>query len=240
MASFENMSQSNEIHNGLENSKLNSGDSRTSIPKEIGNDTKELSKYKDVDESKVGENTEIPKEIGGNEAERFGLSQEVKDKLAAGGMSEGIIKECVQDKDGQVHLKDRQAKLDSAEKSKLAVPYIQKKLDVNGVSVIGNFPVFNARFECVLPTDKLVATDTMQMKECTKQLQDALNNNPKMVNSFTPKQLEQIRAGEPRISGLTWHHNEEKGKMQLVDAGQHLVNKHIGGNAIWGSGKRDS
>ena len=240
MVSFENMSRSNELYNGLEASKLNSGDSRTSIPKEIGSDTKELPKFKDAGESKASENTEIPKEIGGKEAERFGLSQEVKDKLVAGGMSEGIIRECVQYKNGLVLLKDKQVKLDSAEKSKLAVPYIQKKLDVNGVSVIGNFPVFNSKYECVLPEDKIVATDTMQMKECTKQLQEAIKNNPKLANSFTPQQLEQIRAGEPRITGLTWHHSEEKGKMQLVDANQHLVNRHIGGNAIWGAGKRDS
>lgn len=240
MASFENMSQGNELHKGLESSKLNSGDSKTSIPKEIGSDAKELPKFKDAGESKAGENTEIPKEIGGKETERFGLSQEVKDKLAAGGMSEGIIKECVQDKNGLVYLKDKQVRLDSAEKSKLAVPYIQKKLDVNGVSVIGNFPVFNSKFECVLPEGKIVATDFIQMKECTIQLQEAIKNNPKLAKKFTPQQLEQIRRGNPKISGYTWHHSEEKGKMQLVDAGQHSENKHIGGNAIWGAGKRNS
>ena len=47
---------------------------------------------------------------------------------------------------------------------------------------------------------------------------------------------EQIKNGEPRISGLTWHHNEIPGKMQLVDATEHSTCRHTGGRSIWGGG----
>ena len=36
--------------------------------------------------------------------------------------------------------------------------------------------------------------------------------------------------------GYTWHHNEEKGKMQLVDTDIHSQTRHTGGRNIWGGG----
>ena len=57
-----------------------------------------------------------------------------------------------------------------------------------------------------------------------------------VIPIFTPRQLEQIRNGEPRISGKTWHHNEVPGKMQLVDSDEHDICRHTGGRSIWGGG----
>ena len=57
-----------------------------------------------------------------------------------------------------------------------------------------------------------------------------------MQNSLPPRQIEQIKAGAPRISGLTWHHTEVPGKMQLVDAKLHDKCRHTGGRNIWGGG----
>lgn len=42
--------------------------------------------------------------------------------------------------------------------------------------------------------------------------------------------------GEPRISGLTWHHTEHPGVMQLVNSNVHSMCRHTGGRSIWGGG----
>ena len=84
MASFENMSQGNELHKGLESSKLNSGDSKTSIPKEIGSDAKELPKFK-LNFNKLNssneENKSKEKNIPNNNSNRNkSLAKKIKNK----------------------------------------------------------------------------------------------------------------------------------------------------------------
>ncbi|WP_257129118.1 HNH endonuclease [Bacillus pseudomycoides] len=49
--------------------------------------------------------------------------------------------------------------------------------------------------------------------------------------------MAQIQKGEARIHGLTWHHHQVTGKMQLVDSEVHGAN-HLGGNKLWGGGIR--
>ena len=60
---------------------------------------------------------------------------------------------------------------------------------------------------------------------------------PSLAKQFTTEQLEQIRKGEARIKGYTWHHDAECGKMQLVKSDVHMLNRHTGGKAIWGGGR---
>ena len=53
------------------------------------------------------------------------------------------------------------------------------------------------------------------------------------------EQLEAILEESPRIPGLTWHHHQQKGLLQLVDSEIHARNQnpHTGGRSIWGGGK---
>lgn len=44
--------------------------------------------------------------------------------------------------------------------------------------------------------------------------------------------------GKPKPDGLTWHHNEQKGVMELVDDSIHSKTGHTGGNTIWGDNIR--
>ena len=87
-----------------------------------------------------------------------------------------------------------------------------------------------------MPKDLYNASDTDQFKYCTQKLEKQITNNPESAKQFTARQLEQIKNGEPRISGLTWHHNAVPGKMQLVDAAEHSTCRHTGGRSIWGGG----
>lgn len=116
------------------------------------------------------------------------------------------------------------------------VVYRKHTFMLNGEKVEGIFPKFDSKFDTILPKDLRNASDTEQFKYCTQKLAKQIENNPELAKQFTPRQLEQIKNSEPRISGLTWHHNEIPGKMQFVDATEHNAYRHTGGRSIWGGG----
>ncbi len=107
---------------------------------------------------------------------------------------------------------------------------------LEGEKVEGVFPVFNSKFDTYLPKELRNASDTEQFKYCTEKLRQRIERDPEFAKKFTPRQLEQIKTGAPRISGLTWHHNEVPGKMQLVNTTDHEKCRHTGGRSIWGGG----
>lgn len=116
------------------------------------------------------------------------------------------------------------------------VPFEEKTVtDAEGNKVTGVFPEFDSQFDAQLPDDMLQASDAEQFGECNKQLKEAVDNDPELAKEFTPDQLEQIKNGDTP-DGYTWHHNEEKGKMQLVDSETHARTGHTGGRSIWGGG----
>ncbi|MDY0404690.1 HNH endonuclease [Virgibacillus sp. 179-BFC.A HS] len=102
------------------------------------------------------------------------------------------------------------------------------------------FPIFkgdDVKFSMKLEKDLFKTTDNKQFKECTKELKEAIEMGEVSKDLFTSKQLAQINAGKARIQGLTWHHHQVPGKMQLVISKAHDVN-HLGGNKLWGDGIR--
>lgn len=98
------------------------------------------------------------------------------------------------------------------------------------------FPIFDAhvqfdtRFSAV---DYRTMSSDAQMRAATRSLDAHIQADPSLASRFTPEQLAAIRAGRPRIPDLTWHHHEDIGRMQLVDASIHDQVRHIGGNAVW-------
>ena len=119
------------------------------------------------------------------------------------------------------------------------VKFARRVFSLDGEKVEGVFPVFKAEFTCNLPENLYTASDSQQMRYCTKKLAARIEHDPEFASKFSAKQLEQIKNGEPRISGLTWHHNEIPGKMQLVNAAEHNAARHTGGRSIWGGGKEN-
>lgn len=116
------------------------------------------------------------------------------------------------------------------------VEYRKHAFMLDGEKVEGVFPKFDSKFETMLPKDLRDASDTEQFKYCTQKLAKQLEKDPGLEKQFSSRQLEQIKNCEPRISGLTWHHNEIPGKMQLVEADDHNVCRHTGGRNVWGGG----
>lgn len=104
-----------------------------------------------------------------------------------------------------------------------------------GNEVTGVFPKFDSTFDAQLPDDLLQASDSEQFAECNQQLGEAIENDPDLANKFSDEQIEQIKNGDTP-DGLTWHHHEEIGKMQLVDSDIHAHTGHTGGKSIWGGG----
>lgn len=116
------------------------------------------------------------------------------------------------------------------------VPFEEKTVtDAEGNKVTGVFPEFDSQFDVQLPDNMLQVSDGEQFGECNKQLNEAVDNDPELAKEFTSDQLEQIKNGDTP-DGYTWHHNEEKGKMQLVDSQTHVRTGHTGGRSIWGGG----
>lgn len=134
------------------------------------------------------------------------------------------------------HISTRNEALEGKTHEGTNVRYEKRTFKLNGEWVEGVFPKFESKADVYLPKKYYMASDTEQFKYCTQQLAKRIENDPSLAGRFTKRQLEQIKNGEPRISGLTWHHNEVPGKMQLVDAKDHDICRHTGGRSLWGGG----
>ncbi|HWM92809.1 MAG TPA: DUF4157 domain-containing protein [Thermoanaerobaculia bacterium] len=95
------------------------------------------------------------------------------------------------------------------------------------------FPIFQAAAEVKLVPRLYEASDGSQFLYCNKQLNWEIASHPDLKRKFTPEQLLQIAAGE-NPKGYTWHHHQEKGRMQLVPSLPHDQTPHVGGASIWG------
>lgn len=104
-----------------------------------------------------------------------------------------------------------------------------------GEKVEGVFPKFESIFDAQLPENLEYATDSEQFRECNRQLKEKFDSDLKFREQFDERQKENIEDGITPY-GFTWHHNEEIGKMQLVDYDSHQKTAHTGGRLIWGGG----
>lgn len=114
--------------------------------------------------------------------------------------------------------------------------HVKKGVDFD---ILG-FPIFkgdDVKFTMRLDKNLHISPDEAQFKECTRKLKEAIDSGKIPKELFSPGQLAQINAGKARIKGLTWHHHQVPGKMQLVISKVHKVN-HLGGNKLWGDGIR--
>ena len=119
------------------------------------------------------------------------------------------------------------------------IPYKHKEvMRDDGSLVSGVFPVFNSKYDAVLPPNLYQGKDDPQFAECNRQLKAAVEKSSKLAKKFTKEQLEQIKNGDTP-DGYLWHHNEETGIMQLVDFDIHATTRHTGGKKIWGGGSEN-
>lgn len=124
-----------------------------------------------------------------------------------------------------------------SEHPETGVEYGLRKLEYSdGNKIQGVFPVFDSAANIQLPDDLYKAFFEEQKEYCLEQLQK--KTRPIIGGArknFTEGQLEMIADGK-LPGGFTWHHNEEEGLMQLVDAEIHEATRHTGGMSLWGVG----
>ena len=157
--------------------------------------------------------------------------------LEAKGLSSSVIKDCKYD-DGIYRIKTINENLAGEKHPDTGVEYERKVIDLDGRKIEGVFPKFESNFTTILPPDKFQASDKIQFSYCIEQLKKEIEKNPRIKSKFSERQLEQIKDGK-MPSGFTWHHNEEVGKMELVDAETHAKSGHTGGKSIWGGGSEN-
>lgn len=136
------------------------------------------------------------------------------------------------------HIKTYNEQLEGKRHPETGVPFVKRVFKLDGEKVEGVFPKFESKFDTYIPKSMWKASDIEQFKYCTERLKQRIERDPEFAKQFTPRQREQIKNGEPRISGLTWHHNEIPGRMQLVNADTHIRTNHTGGRSLWGGGIR--
>jgi len=95
----------------------------------------------------------------------------------------------------------------------------------------GGNPVFPSSYNCRLPPSMRAAnvSDIRQMGHATRELRDAIAKGKVDGSIFSRRQLKAIKAGKPRIPGLTWHHHPNGSMMQLVNRKLHASVGHDGG-----------
>ena len=207
-------------------SNNNEIDRRIDIDKH--NETKNESEENDTFDKIVDERVIIGDDVDD-------LTDSQRSRLLENGMSQGSVDKISVRNDDTYELRTQNSKYEGVTHPETGVPYERKTVD-NGDKIQGVFPVFDSKFDAYLPAEKLKASDNSQFNECNKQLKQEIENNPELEKAFSKRQLEQIKAGDTP-SGFVWHHNEEEGKMQLVDFDTHFKTNHTGGKAIWGGGK---
>ena len=162
--------------------------------------------------------------------------EEKKDIKEKTNMSDATLDKCTIDENGVIHLKCDNEHLAGLLHEITGVKFTRKIVDINGVKIEVVVPEFESCFDFDLSEENIDASDAEQFKECNQKLKEAIEKNPELRKLFTEDQIQMIMKGKtPR--GYTWHHDAERGKMQLVKTDVHSKTGHTGGKAIWGGGQ---
>ena len=114
---------------------------------------------------------------------------------------------------------------------------ITLKRDKNG------FPIFNSKFDTHVPDELLGNQDAgSHFKYANEQLRKQLETNKGLGKELgLTKEQVKFFLKDPSLKsspdGVTWHHHQDTGRMQLVDTLEHeAFVPHTGGMSIWGGG----
>lgn len=161
--------------------------------------------------------------------EQKSVSNEIDDETTV----ENLV---LEDNDSPRKIKTINDDLEDQKHPETGVLFEKKVVETDtGEKVEGVFPQFESEFDAQLPEDLYLAKDKEQCDECNLQLKEKYDSDPSFREKFTPEQQSDIEAGRTPC-GYVWHHNEETGKMQLVDWDTHWNTRHTGGRSIWGGG----
>lgn len=141
--------------------------------------------------------------------------------------------------DKSLYIDTRNENLEGKKHMETGVEFEKKMVELpDGHEVEGVFPKFDTPFEMKLDESLYQESDEKQFEAANEKLKVGIENNQDLRNKFTEKQIEQILDNETP-EGYTWHHSEDVGIMQLVDAKVHAETGHTGGRTLWGGGSEN-
>ncbi len=113
-------------------------------------------------------------------------------------------------------------------------PITNISYDKRGLPIFDSVTVFEARISQDLA---FKGTDAAHKAAATRELRAILEKSRDSLSvHFTEKQLAEIAAGKPCITGYTWHHHQDIGRMQLIPRDIHRKTGHVGGSELWTRG----
>lgn len=141
--------------------------------------------------------------------------------------------------DKPLYIDTRNENLEGKKHMETGVEFESKIVELpDGREVEGVFPKFDTPFKMKLDESLFQESDEKQFGVANEKLKEGIENNQDLRNKFTGKQIEQISDNETP-EGYTWHHSEDMGVMQLVDAEVHASTGHTGGRTLWGGGSEN-
>lgn len=204
-------------------------DIKNLTPEQLQNKLQETLQYAEKKESNENIEQNVRRPL--TEDERKKLKEQI-------GWSDEFLDKINVDENGNYHFKCRREDLAGKVHEISGIPFVEKEVEIDGVKLKVVVPEFPHIFETAIPKELWETGDKVVFSECTKKLWEYLEQHPEEKKKFTPQQLEQIKNGEPKIKGYTWHHTEEHGKIQLVKSDIHQQTGHTGGCHFWGKDKR--
>ncbi|GAA66643.1 hypothetical protein P20429_0755 [Pseudoalteromonas sp. BSi20429] len=105
------------------------------------------------------------------------------------------------------------------------------------------FPIFNSKFDVTLDASHLgTQKHGKHFQAANESIRKALIDDPSLAKkmNLTPMQHKFFMKSpsvQSKPPGLTWHHHQDLGKMQLISSIEHKTFlPHTGGMSIWGGG----
>lgn len=95
------------------------------------------------------------------------------------------------------------------------------------------FPIFKAIYTYHLPIKEWRKSRETHFFKANKELYEKAMKSRRIKKLFTKKEMEYFKKGNTPPK-YTWHHHQNRGKMQLVLREIHSSVEHIGGYSIWG------
>jgi len=130
-------------------------------------------------------------------------------------------------------IKTINSNLEGKKHPESGVPYEKDVVELpDGRKIEGVFPVFESLAEIELPEELYKKGRDFHNNYCNEKLLEHIENDPELKNKFTEEQIEQLKNGG--IDGMSWHHHQKPGLIQLVDTKIHTTTNHTGGISIWG------
>lgn len=118
-----------------------------------------------------------------------------------------------------------------------SVPFERTEIQYAGETISGVYPVFESDFSAQLAPSDYELSDSAHEKMANAQLYDAIQHDAALQLSLglSDDEVSALLHNETP-AGYTWHHHEQPGHLQLVDAQTHNDTAHTGGRFIWGGG----